>query len=71
MDWINAVVKALRKVAENIQNESQHVLLLEQDYELASLYYAMSQGDEVEKMRSKKRLQEIHEELKKYRYSPR
>ncbi|MBD8037117.1 hypothetical protein H9635_10200 [Solibacillus sp. A46] len=39
------------------------VLELELDYELASLYDAMQQGDQEEISRCKQRLAEIHKEL--------
>ncbi|WP_431030095.1 hypothetical protein [Lysinibacillus sp. LZ02] len=45
------------------QKPSKQALEAELDYELASLYDAMQQGDQVEVERSKKRLAEIHEEL--------
>ena len=42
----------------------RHVLELEQDYELVSLYNFMEQHDEEGIAKSKKRLKEIHDELK-------
>lgn len=42
----------------------RHVLELEQDYELVSLYDFMKQHDEEGIAKSKKRLKEIHDELK-------
>lgn len=42
----------------------RHVLELEQDYELVSLYDFMKQHDEEGMAKSKKRLKEIHDELK-------
>ena len=42
----------------------RHVLELEQDYELVSLYDFMKQHDEAGMAKSKKRLKEIHDELK-------
>ena len=42
----------------------RHVLELEQDYELVSLYDFMKQHDEACIAKSKKRLKEIHDELK-------
>ena len=42
----------------------RHVLELEQDYELVSLYDFMKQHDEEGVAKSKKRLKEIQDELK-------
>ena len=42
----------------------RHVLELEQDYELVSLYDFMKQHDEEGMAKSKKRLKEIQDELK-------
>ena len=42
----------------------RHVLELEQDYELVSLYDFMKRYDEEGVAKSKKRLKEIHDELK-------
>ena len=42
----------------------RHVLELEQDYELVSLYDFMKQHDEQGITKSKKRLKEIQDELK-------
>ena len=42
----------------------RHVLELEQDYELVSLYDFMKRHDEEGIAKSKKRLKEIHDELK-------
>lgn len=42
----------------------RHVLELEQDYELVSLYDFMKQHNEEGMAKSKKRLKEIHDELK-------
>ena len=42
----------------------RHVLELEQDYELVSLYDFMKQHDAEGMAKSKKRLKEIHDELK-------
>ncbi|KOS68529.1 hypothetical protein AEA09_08175 [Lysinibacillus contaminans] len=55
--------------AKKLNNESslqmnKEDLLLEQDYELASLAQAMKQQDVNEINRSKKRLAEIHQQLK-------
>ena len=55
--------------AKKLNNErsaqlNKEDLLLEQDYELASLAQAMKQQDVDEINRSKKRLAEIHQNLK-------
>lgn len=53
--------KIIRKV--DADNEMRRALLVEQDYELASLSEAMQTKDQAEIERSKKRLAEIHLEL--------
>lgn len=53
----------LLAIFESIGKTTPEELLAEQDYELASLSYAMHQGDQAEIERSKKRLAEIHKEL--------
>ena len=55
------MIKIIRKV--DIEKQYEHILRLELDYELASLYVAMNENNEVDMKKSKKRLQEIHEEL--------
>ncbi|OCS87549.1 hypothetical protein [Caryophanon tenue] len=55
------IVKIIRKV--DIEKQYEQVLRLELDYELASLYDAMNQQDEIQKAKSKKRLAEIQREL--------
>ena len=50
-------------VYESIGKTTPEALKAEQDYELASLSYAMKQGDQLEMERSKQRLAEIHTEL--------
>ena len=55
------MIKIIRKV--DIEKQYEHILRLELDYELASLYAAMNENNEVDMKKSKKRLQEIHEEL--------
>ena len=55
------IVKIIRKV--DIEKQYEQVLRLELDYELASLYDAMSNDDEIQKAKSKKRLVEIQKEL--------
>lgn len=56
------VVKIIRKV--DVEKQYEHILNLELDYELASLYWAMKENNEMEIEKSKKRLKEIQEELK-------
>lgn len=55
------VIKIIRKV--DIEKQYEHILRLELDYELATLYTAMKENNEVDMQKSKERLQEIHEEL--------
>ncbi|MEK4424286.1 hypothetical protein [Solibacillus sp. FSL K6-1523] len=55
------MIKIIRKV--DIEKQYEEVLLLEMDYELASLYVAMNEDDKNEMDKSKKRLVEIQEEL--------
>ena len=55
------MIKIIRKV--DIEKQYEHILRLELDYELTSLYAAMKENNEVDIKKSKKRLQEIHEEL--------
>lgn len=55
------MIKIIRKV--DIEKQYEEVLLLEMDYELASLYVAMNENDKNEMDKSKKRLVEIQEEL--------
>lgn len=55
------MIKIIRKV--DIEKQYEEVLLLEMDYELASLYVAMNENDKNEMDKSKKRLIEIQEEL--------
>mgnify|MGYP003429603830 FL=1 len=55
------MIKIIRKV--DIEKQYEHILRLELDYELASLYAAMKENNEVDMTKSKKRLQEIHGEL--------
>lgn len=56
------IVKIIRKV--DIEKQYEHILNLEMDYELASLFWAMKQNDQIEIDKSKKRLREIQDELK-------
>lgn len=55
------MIKIIRKV--DIEKQYEHILQLELDYELATLYNAMQEKDEYEIVKSKRRLQEIYEEL--------
>lgn len=55
------MIQIIRKA--DVEKEYVHVLKLELDYELASLFDAMQQEDESQISKSKQRLQEIHEEL--------
>ena len=55
------MIKIIRKM--DIEKQYEHILRLELDYELASLYAAMNENNELDKEKSKKRLQEIREEL--------
>ena len=55
------MIKIIRKA--DIEKQYEHILRLELDYELASLYAAMKDDNEVDMKKSKKRLLEIHEEL--------
>ena len=55
------VVHVIRKA--DVEKEYVKVLHLELDYELATLYDAIQQDDEIQIMKSTKRLHEIHREL--------
>ncbi|MGB6408736.1 MAG: hypothetical protein WBF39_14750 [Planococcus donghaensis] len=55
------MVQIIRKA--DVEKEYIHVLKLELDYELASLFDAMQQKDEHQMIKSKQRLHEIHVEL--------
>lgn len=55
------MIQIIRKA--DVEKEYIHVLKLELDYELASLFDAMQQEDVREINKSKKRLEEIHVEL--------
>lgn len=55
------IVKIIRKV--DIEKQYEHILRLELDYELASLFSAMKEKNMHEIEKSKKRLKEIQEEL--------
>lgn len=55
------VVHVIRKA--DVEKEYIRVLQLELDYELATLFDALEQGNDKEEQKSKKRLAEIHREL--------
>lgn len=55
------MIQIIRKA--DVEKEYVHVLKLELDYELASLFDAMQQKDDLQMSKSKQRLQEIHVEL--------
>lgn len=55
------MIQIIRKA--DVEKEYIHVLKLELDYELASLFDAIQQDNNREIDKSKKRLQEIHVEL--------
>lgn len=55
------MVKIIRKV--DIQKQYELALQLELDYELATLFSAMNDNDELDMKKSKQRLQEIYNEL--------
>ena len=59
-------VKQIIIIIKDVDRAMQyrHVLELEQDYELVSLYDFMKQHDKEGIAKSKKRLKEIHDELK-------
>lgn len=54
-------IQIIRKA--EVEKEYINALKLELDYELASLFDAIQQKDELQSGKSKKRLQEIHGEL--------
>ncbi|AMO84543.1 hypothetical protein JOC25_001475 [Solibacillus kalamii] len=56
------MIKIIRKV--DIEKQYEEILMLEMDYELATLYAAMNDKNQSEIDKSKKRLTEIQEELK-------
>ncbi|MFC4712577.1 hypothetical protein [Planococcus dechangensis] len=55
------MIQVIRKA--DVEKEYVNTLKLELDYELATLYDAMQQNDDAQKMKSKKRLAEIQVEL--------
>ena len=55
------VVHVIRKA--DVEKEYVNMLNLELDYELATLFDALEENDEKQKMKSKHRLVEIHREL--------
>lgn len=56
------MIKIIRKV--DIEKQYEEILMLEMDYELATLFVAMNDNDQSEINKSKNRLTEIQEELK-------
>lgn len=56
------IIKIIRKV--DIEKQYEEILMLETDYELATLYAAMKKNNEIDIDKSKKRLAEIQDELK-------
>ena len=62
-DMFNYQPKKTFNIAEEARKKARKALLLEQDYELASLYDAIQTQDEAEQKRSKARLAEITSEL--------
>ncbi len=59
--FMKPFVKIIRKV--DIEKQYEHILQLELDYELASLFAAMNEKNDIEIEKSKKRLAEIQMEL--------
>ena len=59
------MIKIIRKV--DMEKQYEHILQLELDYELATLYLAMQQNNEIDMLNSKRRLKEIYEELESLR----
>ena len=55
------MIKIIRKV--DIEKQYEHMLQLELDYELASLYSALQENNELDIVKSKDRLKEITDEL--------
>lgn len=55
------MIKIIRKV--DIQKQYEQALQLELDYELATLFDAMNDQNELDIKKSKQRLHEIHSEL--------
>ncbi len=62
-NMFNYQPKKTVNIAEEARKKARKALLLEQDYELASLYDAVQTQDETEMARSKARLAEITSEL--------
>ena len=58
-------MRQMIKIIQKVDSEKQyeHILQLELDYELATLYVAMQQKNEVDMLKAKRRLKEIYEEL--------
>ena len=56
------MIKIIRQV--DIEKQYEEILMLEMDYELATLYAAMNEKNQLDIEKSKKRLTEIQQELK-------
>ena len=56
------MIKIIRKV--DIEKQYEEILMLEMDYELATLYEALNKNNQLEIDKCKKRLTEIQQELK-------
>lgn len=61
--WLEPDIFGPQIISDKPDLDAKQALLAELDYELACLYDAMTQSDDVEKERSKCRLAEIREEL--------
>ncbi len=61
VDNMRQMIKIIRKV--DMEKQYEHILQLELDYELSTLYLAMQQNNEIDMLKSKRRLKEIYEEL--------
>ncbi|WP_428908788.1 hypothetical protein [Niallia sp. Krafla_26] len=48
---------------KSIENERKAILKMEMDYELAVLFEAMGENNEIKKTKSKEKLEEIRQEL--------
>lgn len=59
---MNQMIKIIRK--SDLTKMAKNLLIAEQEYHLASLSYALKRQDEPEIERCKRRLFEIHVELK-------
>lgn len=61
VDNMKQMIKIIRKV--DMEKQYERILQLELDYELSTLYLAMQQNNEIDILKSKRRLKEIYEEL--------